>query len=54
MIRARVSVPNDADKALERAVLAAAKKLADEVVLAADAPPDTYDLTLHVLPDPET
>lgn len=52
MIRVRVSVPPDADKAVKKALLAAAKALADEVVVAADAPADTYDLTLHVLPDP--
>ena len=53
MIRARVSLPKKANKTLKAALLAAAEQLADDVVTATDAPAQTYDLTLHELPDPE-
>jgi hypothetical protein len=54
MIRARVTVPKvGCDAKLRAAFLEFAQKVANEVVIATDAPADAYDLTLHVLPDPK-
>jgi hypothetical protein len=53
-LKIRIEVPAEADEAVVEALRVAALALDDATIEeVAEAPPNSYSLTVHVFPDPE-
>jgi hypothetical protein len=51
MYRVQIEIPEDADPKVVEALKAAAHALSDDAEHIATASPNSYSLTVHVLPD---